>query len=239
MHGSAPHVVVNSILHALPPSELADLWPHLTSVDLPFKTVLLWPDKAIENLHFIESGIVSMITIMSDGSQVEVGMFGHEGVVGLSAFLGAPTSALEALVQVEGRAWRLPVSSLPAALSAAPSLSRLMLRYIDSHHFQVTQTAACNGQHEVEQRLSRWILMSHDRVDGDALPMTHEFMAAMLGVQRPSVSLAVGVLRRAGLVNHERGVMQVLDRPGLEAAACECYELVRKRFAWLTRPLEA
>jgi CRP-like cAMP-binding protein len=238
MHGSAPHAVVNSILHALPPSELADLWPHLASENLPFKTVLLRPNKPIDSLHFVEAGVVSMITIMDDGAQVEVGLFGHESVVGISAFLGAPTSALEALVQVEGRALRLPVSSIPAALSAAPSLNGLMLRFMDSHHFQVTQTAACNGLHEVEQRLSRWILMTHDRVNGDAFPMTHEFMAAMLGVQRPSVSLAVGALRRAGLVSHERGVMQVLDRLGLEATACECYELVRKRFAWLTRPLE-
>jgi CRP-like cAMP-binding protein len=173
---------------------------------------------------------------MSDGAQIEVGLVGPEGVAGVSAFLGAPTSACEALIQVEGAALRLPVSSLQAALADAPSLLPLILRYIDSYHFQVSQTAACNGRHDIEQRLARWILMTDDRVGGHDFPIRHEFMSMMLGVQRPGVSIALAALRRAGLVQHEKGSMHVLDRTRLEKAACECYELVRKRFEWPPKP---
>jgi CRP-like cAMP-binding protein len=215
------------------------LWPRLIRAELPFKSVLWSAGEPVTGLHFVEAGTVSILAAMSDGAQIEVGLVGHEGVAGVSAFLGAPTSPFEALVQVEGAALRLPVSSLRAALTDAPSLMPLILRYVDSYHFQVSQTAACNGRHQIEQRLARWILMTDDRVGGHDFPMRHEFMSMMLGVQRPGVSLALAALRHAGLVRHEKGSMHVLDRTGLEAAACECYEMVRRRFEWPAKSSDA
>jgi CRP-like cAMP-binding protein len=157
-------------------------------------------------------------------------------MVGISLLLGAPTSALEGLVQVDGTALRLPAAAFRAALSEMPALLGLLLRYVDAFHVQVSQTVACNGRHQIEQRLARWLLMTHDRVEGDSFTMTQEFMSAMLGVQRPGVTLAIGALQRAGLVQHDKGSARVLDRPGLEAASCECYGIVRQRFDWLAAP---
>ena len=174
-----------------------------------------------------------MVAMMEDGAQIEVGLVGPEGMTGLPLLLGAPTSALEGLVQVGGTALRLPAAAFRAALAEVPSLLGLLLRYVDAFHVQVAQTAACNGRHQMEQRLARWLLMTHDRVADDSFHMRQEFMSTMLGVRRPAVTLAVGALQRAGLVRHDRGQMRVLDRPGLEAASCECYETVRQRFAWL------
>jgi CRP-like cAMP-binding protein len=239
MHGSPRHRPSNLLLRALSASELERLWPRLTEVDLPIKTFVANEGQPVQSMNFVEAGTVSMISMMRDGAQVEVGLVGNEGVTGLAAFLGAPTSPLGAMVQVEGSALRLPASSLPAALADAPTLSRLLLRYVDSFHSQVSQSAACNSRHDIEHRLARWILMTDDRVAGEAFAMTHEFMATMLGVQRPGVSLALAPLKKAGLVDYQKGMMHVLDRPGLEHVACECYEASRKRFDWLTAPAAA
>ena len=119
------------------------------------------------------------------------------------------------------------------ALKAIPKLSATLLRYVDAFQLQVSQTAACNSRHHIEQRLARWLLMTHDRAEGDTFTMTQEFMSTMLGVRRPGVTLALGALQRAGLVQHERGTMRMIDRAGLEAASCECYEVVRRRYEWM------
>jgi CRP-like cAMP-binding protein len=140
-----------------------------------------------------------------DGVRIEVGLVGPEGMVGLPVLLGAETSTLEAMVQVDGVALRLSAAAFRAALTALPTLLGLLLRYVDAFHSQVTQSAACNGRHQIEQRLARWLLMTHDRVEGDSFQMTQEFMAAMLGVRRPGVTLAMSALQRAGLVQHEKG----------------------------------
>jgi len=228
-----PQAVRNRLLRLLPPADLERLWPSLELVELSVRTLLLVPGAAVEGVHFMETGTVSMIAMLEDGTQIEVGLVGPEGMVGISLLLGAPTSPLEAMVQVDGTALRLPAAAFRAAVAEMPSLLGLLLRYVDAFHFQVAQSAACNGRHQIEQRLARWLLMTHDRVEGDSFVMTQEFMSTMLGVRRPGVTLAIGALQRAGLVQHGRGNVRVLDRPGLEAASCECYEAVRRRFDWL------
>jgi CRP-like cAMP-binding protein len=228
-----PRTVRNRLLRLLPPSDLERLCPRLEPVDLSLKSVLLAPGAPVESVHFVETGTVSMIATLEDGTQIEVGVVGPEGMTGLPLLLGAPTSALEGLVQVDGTALRLPAAGFRAALAELPSLLGLLLRYVDAFHVQVAQTAACNNRHQIEQRLARWLLMTHDRVEGDSFHMTQEFMSAMLGVRRPGVTLAIGALQRAGLVQHDKGSVRVLDRPGLEAASCECHGIVRERFDWL------
>lgn len=231
--GLTPRPVRNRLLRLLPPADLERLWPRLELVELSLKAVLLTPGAAVDSVHFVETGTVSMIATLGDGTQIEVGLVGPEGMTGLPLLLGASTSPLEGMVQVNGAALRLPAAAFRAALAEMPAFLALLLRYVDAFHFQVAQSAACNSRHQIEQRLARWLLMTHDRVEGDSFSMTQEFMSTMLGVQRPGVTLAIGALQRAGLVQHHRGNMRVLDRPGLEAAACECYETVRKRFDWL------
>ena len=211
---------------------------------------MLVSDGPVDGVLFVETGMVSMLAGLEDGTQIEVGLVGPDGLVGLPLLFGVATSPVEAVVQAAGTALRLPAPSVPAAVGGVPSrpgrvlgdgldkwpvllLPGLLLRYVDAFHHQVAQTAACNGRHRIEQRLARWILMTHDRIDGDRLLMTQEFMSYMLGVQRPGVNLAVRTLERAGLVQRQKGQVRVLDRSGLEALACECHALVRRRYAWL------
>ena len=228
-----PQTVRNRLLRLLPPADLERLCPRLEPVGLTARSVLLLPGVPVESVHFVETGTVSMIAMMEDGTRIEVGLVGPEGMTGLSLLLGAPTSPLEGMVQVDGTALRLPAAAFRTALAETPALLGLLLRYVDAFHVQVAQSAACNGRHQIEQRLARWLLTTHDRVEGDTFLITQEFMSTMLGVRRPAVTLALGALQRAGLVRHSKGHAQVLDRPGLEAASCECYEIVRQRYAWL------
>lgn len=226
--------VRNRLLRALPAEELERLRPRLQPVALPLRTVLARPGHPVEVVYFLESGSVSMIVDLSDGARVEVGLVGAEGLVGLSLLLGAATSPLQALVQIEGTALKLPAAAFRDALAESPALLALLLQYADSFQFQVAQGSACNSRHLVEQRLARWLLMEHDRAGGDGFPITQEFMSTMLGVGRPAVTVAMGALQRAGLVRTGRGSVRVVNRPGLESASCECYAAVRRRFAWLT-----
>ena len=233
---ATPPGLQNRLLLALPPAERELLFPRLIEIEMPLHTILQKSDAPVERFHFVETGTVSMIAIMQNGTQIEVGLVGAEGVVGLPLFLGAMPSPLEGLVQVKGRSLFLPSTAFQAALQDCPSLSGLLLRYVDAFYSQVTQSAICNGCHQIEQRLARWVLMTHDRVDGEVFEMTQEFLSHMLGVQRPSVTLAVRTLSRAGLIAHSRRQMRILDRAGLEAVACECYCIVQQRYAWLMPP---
>jgi CRP-like cAMP-binding protein len=151
-------------------------------------------------------------------------------LAGLSALLGAQRPVTEAMVQMEGPAWRIRPDELRAAFDRSASLRSLLLRYMQAFHAQVAQTAACNAQHAVDVRLARWLLLMHDRAEQDEFPMTHEFLALMLGAHRPSISVAAAVLQKAGVVRYVRGQITVLDRAGLEAASCECYGVVREQF---------
>lgn len=221
----------------LPAEELQRFSARLEPVKLSIKNVLFGNGAPVTAVYFVEAGVVSLITLLEDGTRIEVGIAGVEGIVGLPLLLGAETSPVEAMVQVEGEALRLPAAGFRQALAEAPSLMGLLLRYVDSFGVQVSQTAACNSRHQIEQRLARWLLMTRDRLDTDSFQMTQEFMSTLLGVRRPGVTLALGALQRAGLVRHQRGVVELLDPAGLEAAACECHGVVSQRFAWLGLPV--
>ncbi|TDH58140.1 Crp/Fnr family transcriptional regulator [Dankookia rubra] len=220
----------NRLLSALPPDDLARLRPRLDQVELAPRMILHAPDEPIDAVHFPETGWISMLTMLESGDSAEVGLVGREGMVGLPLLLGTDRSPFEAMVQAGGTALRLPAEAFRQALDQNAALRTLLLRYTLAFNVQVAQTAACNGRHQIEQRLARWMLMAHDRSDGDGFPMTHEFLSTMLGVRRAGVTVAAGALQRAGLIRYERGRMFVTDRDGLEAGSCDCFDLVRREY---------
>jgi len=226
----------NQILQALPADEIRRLRPYLTRIRLANGAVLQQAGERIDQAYFVEQGVVSMVaTADSAESRVEVGLIGREGLVGALALLTPEAlTYAQAMVQMPGAAYRIPSAALVANLENAPTLRRLTLQAFEASLAQLTQTAACNSRHTVPERLSRWLLMAHDRVDGDDLPLTQEFLAIMLAVRRPGVTIAVGALEASGLVRHSRGRIMICDRPGLERAACVCYDRVRKFIAMLT-----
>jgi CRP-like cAMP-binding protein len=220
----------NRLLAALPPADFAALVNHLQRAEMELKQVLHEPGQKFQNLYFPESGMISHVAPMDIGQRVEVGVVGREGLAGLPALLGAQRATIEAMVQMKGHAWRIRPDELRAAFEQSAPLRALLMRYMQAFHAQVAQTAACNAQHTVDMRLARWMLMMHDRAGQDEFPMTHEFLALMLGARRPSISVAAAVLQKSGAIRYARGQMLVLDRPGLEAAACECYGVVQEQF---------
>ena len=217
--------VRNHLLAALPPDVLARLLPGLRSVALTTPDVLYAPELPIEAAYFPETGVVSMVADLVDGARAEVGLVGREGMVGLPLVLSFETASNEAMVQCSGTALRIEADAFRQALDELPALRALLLRYSETMAVQVAQTAACNGHHDLQQRLARWLLMAHDRTIGDELPFTQEFLALMLCVHRPRVTFAARVLQTAGLIRYAAGTITVLDRPALEAA-CECYGAV-------------
>ena len=229
----------NRLLAALPPEDFARLRPRLQRVELPFDHTIFPADGAVEAVLFVESGMVSLLATLEGGEQVEVGVVGREGLVGLPLVLGDDRSLVEARVQMEGTALRMDAAALRDGMEASAALRVLLHRYALFFQAQVTMTAACNARHAIEQRLVRWLLIAHDRAGADEFPMTHEFISMMLGVRRPGVSLAAGVLQKAGLIRYARGGMEVTDRHGLEAASCECYHTARREFARLLGPSPA
>lgn len=219
----------NSLLQALPAEDCAHLLARLEPVELPLRMVLHRPGDPIEHVYFIEEGIVSLIIILGDGQEAEVGLIGRQdGAVGLAAALGNFRATTEALVQVPGRALRLPLEALRAEMTRRPALTAELQRFLLVQYLHVMQTAACNGRHSLEERLARWLLMMHDRVGRDELPTTHEFVAKMLSVRRAGVTVAVAMLEQAGAISHARGSVTVLDRHRLEGASCECYAAVQR-----------
>ncbi len=220
----------NRLLAALPAEELSRLLPRLEPQEARLRAPLMEPDLPVTAVHFPETGWVSMIARMMDGRSAEVGMLGSEGIVGLSLLMGTDQNALEALVQAPGTVLRLPAAAFRESLEDCPSLRPMLLRYALAFQAQVTQTAACNGHHALDQRLARWLLMAHDRACGDSFPMTQELLALMLCVHRPGVTVSARLFQQAGLIRYAQGQMTITDRPGLEAAACECYGAVRRQF---------
>jgi CRP-like cAMP-binding protein len=218
----------NRLLAALPADDLARLRPRLEAVELPFRQVLHAPGKPITSVYFPETGYVSMLTYMEDGDAAEVGMIGPEGMIGLPVLLGADHDDIEAMVQSPGTALRMDAQAFREDLERIPAFRTLLLRYALVHHGQVARTAACNGRHHIDQRLARWLLMAHDRSEGDEFAMTHEFLSMMLGVRRAGITVTAGTLQKAGLIRYNRGRIEVTDRPGLESVACECYGIVRR-----------
>jgi CRP-like cAMP-binding protein len=231
---SGPLVAGNRLLATLAvlaPAEAAWLGARLESATLEIGQVVCAAGGSFRHVHFPETAVFSVINRMADGGAVEVGTVGHEGVVGLDVFLGAESSVNETIAQLPGTASRLPAATFEEAAAMHPELRRLLHRYTEAFMTQVAQTAACNRLHRIEARCARWLLMTHDRVGGaQRFPLTQEYLAIMLGVRRSGVTVAAGALRDAGLIRYSRGAIRVLDRAGLEAAACECYGIVRRHF---------
>ena len=227
------HAVGNHLLDTLPLEDLARLRPSLEHVEFPFAATVHRPGDRLDAAFFPNEGMVSMVGTLEDGTQMEVGTVGREGLVGLPLVLGTDRGLVEAIAQTDVVALRISAAALCEAVDRSATLRSLLLRYAMAFQVQVTQTALCNGRHAVDQRLARWLLIAHDLAVSDEFTMTHEFIAMMLGVRRPGVSVVAAMLQKAGLISYARGRMTVLDRPGLEAAACECYFTVRDEFRQL------
>lgn len=217
----------NRLLAALPAEEFALVKVDLELVRLDQRQSLLEPGKHIVNVFFPETAVVSLVNQMQNGSVVEIGTTGCEGMVGLCAFLSDDTPTVRAFAQIPGIAWRMTVEALGRLARASTEFHRLLLRYTQAFLTQVSQTAACNGTHLVEERCARWLLMTHDRVTDDEFPLTQEFLAFMLGVRRAGVNVAMRSLFDAGLVRYSRGSVRIVNRAGLEEVSCECYRVVR------------
>ena len=226
----------NRLLAALSAEDWAQLEPQLEVVELAFDQTVHAMDEPIDAAFFIETGMVSQIVTLEGGDQVEVGLAGPEGMIGLPLIYGSTFALTDARVQLEGTALRISAAALRAVLDHSPTIRALLLRYALAFQAQVTLTAGCNVRHAIEHRLARWLLTAHDRAGADEFAMTHEFLSLMLGVRRPGVSIAANTLQKAGLIRYARGRMTIADRPGLEAASCECYHTVRQVFARLLGP---
>ena len=220
----------NLLLAGLPDRELDRLWPHLSRVRLRLRETLIAPDEPITAVYFPERGVLGQVVTLDDGAAVEVGMVGREGVAGLAVWLGATQSPDAVICQVPGSALRMSAPAFRDQLGACPVLRERLQRYTQAILSWRAQIVACDRLHPVQARLARWLLKTHDRVDGDAFPVTHEVLALMLGVRRPSVTPAARALREQGLVEYRRGTLRILDREGLERASCGCYWTIRREF---------
>lgn len=223
----------NRLLALLPPAEYQRLVPHLQAISLDPKQILYSARSPIDYVYFPTSGIVSAMTIMEDGAAIEVATIGNEGLVGLTAFIGGETSPHEVMVQVPGEGIRMPADVLKNEARHEGPLRRLLVLYNTAFSTQVSYAVACNGLHKVEKRCCRWLLMTADRVGSNVLPLTHEFLSVMLGVQRSSLTEVLHPLQERGLIHNGRGKIEIVDRSGLEATACECYRVVKEEFARL------
>jgi CRP-like cAMP-binding protein len=223
----------NKILLDLPDGERTVLLSKLEFVSLPVRTVLNEVDEAIKFAFFMNDGLASILSVTSDGKSVEVGLCGREGFVGLPLTAGLNTSPTRVIVQVAGSGFRISAKHLLAALLECPKLATALQRFVQEMALQSSQVAACNRLHEVDERLARWLLMSQDRLGGDLVPLTQEFLAHMLGTRRASVTVAAGILQKEGLITYKRGAVNVENRARLEEAACECYGILTRQVrAW-------
>ena len=220
----------NRLLAALPPEEMDPLRPLLETVPLAHRQSLYETGKPIEHVYFIHRGVASMVAPMMQGVPVEIATIGPEGMVGIPVFLGAEQMPSQAFMQIPGEGARLESDAFREVIGRSPALHRLLLRYTLALMNLIAQSTACNRVHPIEERCARWLLMTHDRVHEAVFPLTQEFLGEMLGVRRPTVSLAAGMLAKAGLISYVRGHITILDRPGLEAASCECYRIIAGEF---------
>jgi CRP-like cAMP-binding protein len=223
----------NRLLARLPPQDYQLLFPHLQPVPLALKYVLYEVRSTIDYAYFPNRGVISALTVMEDGRAIEVATIGDEGMVGLPLLVGAKTTANRMIVQVPGEALRMAEDVLREEVSRDSALRRLLVLYHTAFLAQVSQAVACNGLHSVYQRCCRWLLMTQDRAHSDVFPMTHEFLAEMLGVRRSTVSEVLEPFQEQGLIRYSRGRFTVLDRDGLMAGSCECYRRINEEFARL------
>jgi CRP-like cAMP-binding protein len=220
-------------LLGLPHSVSSNLVGKAQLTKLPTHSVLNEVNEPIQYLYFINRGLASVLNVLGDGKSVEVGLTGREGFVGVPVIAGFKTSPMRVVMQIEGEAYRISAKDLQAALKASRALETSLLKYSQELALQSAQIAACNRVHEVDERLARWLLMSQDRLGGSLIPLTQEFLAHMLGTRRASVTVAAGILQKAGLISYVRGQLKIEDRERLEDASCECYAtLTRQLSVW-------
>jgi CRP-like cAMP-binding protein len=231
---SSPHnPSQNHILAALPTAEFEPLAAHLELVPLALGEILYEPGGQLQHAYFPTTAIVSLHYVTESGASAETAGVGNEGLVGISLFMGGDTTPSSAVVQTAGHAYRLERRLLKQEFNRGGLLHRVLLRYTQALITQMNQTAACNRHHSVEQQLCRWLLLTLDRLPSNELVMTQDLVASMLGVRREGITEAAGNLQRAGLIRYRRGHISVLERPGLEAAVCECYAVVKKELTRL------
>jgi CRP-like cAMP-binding protein len=198
-------------------------------MDLPTHVVLHEPGDPIKFGYFLNSGLASVLTVLAEGKSVEVGLTGKEGFVGLPLIIGFSSSPTRTVIQIKATGFRINGKNLAQVVRQTPSLTNLLQRYVQILGMQGTQVAACNRLHEVDERLARWLLMCQDRIGSDFVPLTQEFLAHMLGTRRASVTVAAGILQKAGLITYQRGHVHIVDRARLEAASCECYGMMQQQ----------
>ncbi len=226
----------NYLLAALPAAELARVCESAEKAPMPLGHVLYESGDEMRHVYFPTTSIVSLLYVMEDGSSAEIAIVGNEGIVGISLFMGGESTPSRAIVQSAGHAFRVAGTLLKDEFRRAGPVQHVLLRYTQALITQMSQTAVCNRHHSVEQQLCRWLLMSLDRLATNELTMTQELIANMLGVRREGVTESAGKLQKLGLIEYSRGHIKVLDRPALEAHACECYQVVKTEFERLLPP---
>lgn len=220
-------IIKNRILLTIPEDEFIAVRPVLEPLEMPQYKIFYEQGTKIEHAYFPHEGMVSLVVLVNDGRSVEVGITGNDGIVGAPLAFGFESAPMRAIMQVAGKGLRIPSTLLEDLFSSAPNLKYQIEHFVMLQQLQVAQLAACNRLHDMDQRLARWLLMCQDRVDSENIPLTHEFLAQMLGSGRPTVTIAAGVLERAGLISNTRGSVKILNRKRLEDAACECYRVIQ------------
>ena len=224
---AAGKAVSNKVLLSIPDNEYHAIRPHLEFLDMPHHLSLYEPNAPLEFVYFPNAGMVSLVIATEDGRTVEVGEVGKEGFAGIPAAVGMKRSQVREVVQITGDAFRVRVGALQSVLKSTPQLQLILTRNAVVQVLQIAQTAACNRLHNIEQRFARWLLVTQDRVDSARLLITHDFLATMLGTDRPTVSLAAGILLKKQVIKYSRGAVQILSRAKLASCACECYDAIQ------------
>ena len=230
MKAAAPSPRKNQLLAALPDAEWQRWLPQLEPVELTLGQILYESGSTLSHVYFPTTTLVSLLYVMENGASAEIAVVGNEGMVGISLFMGGESTPSRAVVQSSGQGFRLKAQAIREESSRAGPVLHLLLRFTQALITQMTQTAACNRHHSVDQQLCRWLLLSLDRLQGNHLVMTQELIANMLGVRREGVTEAAGKLQNVGLIRYARGRITVVDRPGLEQRTCECYAVVKKEY---------
>jgi len=226
-------MLINKLLMALPPEEYQRLIPYLKPVNLVLGQVIYEPYQLIKEVYFPQRAMISLVSIMRNGSTTEIGLVGNEGMVGIPVFLGGNVTTNRAIVQIEGNAMKMDADVLREEFARGGQLQKNLLLYTQARLTQVSQIAACKSHHLIEERLARWLLSVHDCVNHEELPLTQKFISEMLGVRRASVTEAAIALQKAELIKYSRGMITILNRKELEQAACECYSLIKNEFTRL------
>jgi CRP-like cAMP-binding protein len=221
----------NLFLNSLSPPSRDSLLSHCVEVDLPLRKMLYESDNVPKYAYLMTSGIASVVTAMADGGTAEVGLIGHEGIVGTFHLLGPAKVPTSCFIQLTATALRMPYSELVSAFRKNEEIRDRILEFVQEQAVSLSQLAGCNRLHESEERLSRWLLMAQDRTQSDVLDFTQEFLAMMLGTRRPTVTVIAGVLQRSGLIEYQRGRVRIVNRENLEAAACDCYQITKRLYA--------